>query len=130
MRRPPSTEAEQIGLGDPQMIEQRNDVTGQRLDHHRAAGVGGVPVALGSTAITCPLAAKSSSSWPETEIDSQQAAMEQHDWPPAAVDLVVGGCRPFIGAYVMPGVTVRGPRTHREAPTAARRLRAATSIRT
>jgi hypothetical protein len=39
-------EAEQIGLGDPQMVQQRDDVTGQRLDRHRAAGVGGVPAAL------------------------------------------------------------------------------------
>jgi hypothetical protein len=39
-------EAEEIGRGDPQMVEQRDDVTGQRLDRHGAAGVGGVPVAL------------------------------------------------------------------------------------
>jgi hypothetical protein len=40
------TEAEQIGLSDSQMIQQRDDVADQRLDRHRAAGVSGVPVVL------------------------------------------------------------------------------------
>src|SRR5258706_28640 len=39
-------EAEEIGLGDPEMVEQRDNVTAQRLDRHRAVTVGGVPVAL------------------------------------------------------------------------------------
>jgi hypothetical protein len=41
-------ETEQIGLGNAQMVQQRDDVTGQRLDRHRAAGVGGVPMPLGA----------------------------------------------------------------------------------
>ena len=82
-------QAEQIGLGDPQVIEQRNDVTGQRPDRHRAAGVGGAPVALELHRDHLPARRQGLEQRPETEIDSQQAAVEQHEWPPAAVDLVV-----------------------------------------
>ena len=58
-------EAEEIGFGDPQMVEQRHDVTGQCVDRHGAVGVGGVPVARSSTAITCLLAARGSSNGPK-----------------------------------------------------------------
>jgi hypothetical protein len=39
-------EAEQIGLGDSQIVQQRDHVTGQLLDRHRPAGISGMAVAL------------------------------------------------------------------------------------
>ena len=59
--------------------EQRNDVTGQRLDRHRAAGVGGAPVALELHRDHLPARRQGLEQRPETEIDSQQATVEQHD---------------------------------------------------
>jgi hypothetical protein len=82
-------ETEQIGLGDPQMIQQRNDVTGQRLDRHRPTGIGGVPVALELHRDHLPARRKGSEQRPEIEVDGQQATVEQHEWPPAAANLVV-----------------------------------------
>lgn len=39
-------EAKEIGLGDAELVEQGDHVTGQRVDCHRAVGVGGATVAL------------------------------------------------------------------------------------
>ena len=82
-------ETEQIGLGDPQMVEQRDDVTGQRLDRHRAVGVGGVPVALELHRDHLPARRKGFEQRPEIEVDGHQATVEQHKWPAGAVRLVV-----------------------------------------
>jgi len=49
-------EAEWIGLGDTEMVEQRDDVICERLDRHRAVGVAVGPWLWNSTAITCLLA--------------------------------------------------------------------------
>jgi hypothetical protein len=51
-------ETEQIGLGDPQLVEQRDNVTGQRLDRHRGPGSAVCPWPCSSTAITCLPAAR------------------------------------------------------------------------
>ena len=75
-------EAEQIGLGDPPMIEQRDNVTGQRLDRHRTAGVGGVPVALQLHRDHLPARRKGLEQRPESEVDGHQATMQQHQWLP------------------------------------------------
>src|SRR5262249_57738855 len=83
------SETEEIGPGEPQMVEQRDDVTGQRLDGHRAAGVGGVPVALEPHRDHLPARRQGVEQRPEIEVDGQQATMEQHEWPPTAADLVV-----------------------------------------
>jgi len=82
-------ETEQVGPGDSQMIQQRDDVTGQRLDRHRAAGVGGVPVPLELGRDHLPGRREGFEQRPEAEVDGQQAAVEQHERPAAAVDLVV-----------------------------------------
>jgi hypothetical protein len=82
-------EAEQIGLGDPQLVQQRDDVPGQRLDRHRAAGVGGVPVALELHRDHLPARRKGLEQRPEIEVDGQQATVEQDKWPTGTVRLVV-----------------------------------------
>ena len=68
-------EAEQIGLGDPQMVKQRDDVIGQCLDRHRAAGVGGVPVALELDRDHLPARRERLEQRPEIEVDGQQATV-------------------------------------------------------
>jgi len=82
-------EAEQIRLVDLQMVEQRDDVTGQRLDRHRAAGVGGLPVALQLHRDHLPARLKGLEQRPEIEVDGQQATVEQDKWPAGTVRLVV-----------------------------------------
>jgi hypothetical protein len=82
-------ETEQIGVGDPQMVEQRDDVTGQRLDGHRAVGVGGVPVALELYRDHLPSRRKGFEQRPEIEVDGHQATVEQHEWPAGTARLVV-----------------------------------------
>ena len=69
-------ETEQIGLGDPQMVEQRDNVTGQRLDRHRAVSVGGVPVALELHRDHVPPRRKGFEQRAEIEVDGHQAAGE------------------------------------------------------
>ena len=106
-------EAEQIGLGDSQMVEQRDDVTGQRLDR-RAAGVGGVPVALELHRDHLPARREGFEQRPEIEVDGQQATVEQYERPAAAMNLVVE-LQAFHRRVCHTDRTVRGPRTHREA---------------
>jgi len=50
-----------------------DDVTGQRLDRHRAAGVGGVPVALEFHRDHLPARREGFEQRPEIEVDGQQA---------------------------------------------------------
>jgi len=76
------TEAEQIGLADPLMVQQRDHVTGQCLDCHRAAGVGGVPVALRLRRDHLPACRKGFEHRPEIEADGHQATVQQHQRPP------------------------------------------------
>ena len=108
-------EAEEIGLGDPQMVEQRDDVTGQRLDRHRAVGVGGVPVALELHRDHLPARRQGFEQRPEIEVDGQQATVEQHEWPPSAADLVVElqAVHRCVRHARYDGTR---PATHREAP--------------
>jgi hypothetical protein len=68
-------EAEQIGLGNAQMVQQRDDVTSQRLDRHRAAGVGSVPVALELHRDHLPARRERLEQRPEAEVDGQQATV-------------------------------------------------------
>ena len=82
-------ETEQIGLGDPQMVEQRDDVTGQRLDRHRAVGVGGVPVALEFHRDHLPARREGFEQRPEIEVDGHQATVEQDERPTGTMRLVV-----------------------------------------
>jgi hypothetical protein len=71
------------------MVERRNDVTGQRLDRHRAGGICGVPVALQLHRDHPPARREGFEQQPEIEVDGQQAAGQQHEWPATAADLVV-----------------------------------------
>jgi len=104
-------EAEQIRLVDLQMVEQRDDVTGQRLDRHRAAGVGGVPVALQFHRDHLPAHRQGFEQRPEIEVDGHQSAVEQHEWPATAVDLVVE-LQAVHRCVRHAGMTIRGSDTH------------------
>jgi hypothetical protein len=80
---------EEIGLGDPQMVQQRDNVTGQRLDRHRTVSVGGVPVALQLHRDHLPARRKGFEQRPEIEDDGHQATVEQYEWPTGTVLLVI-----------------------------------------
>ena len=82
-------ETEEIGLGDPQMVEQRDDIVGERLDRHRTVGVGGVPVALELHRDQLPTRSKGFEQRPEIEVDGHQATVEQHKGPAGTPLLVV-----------------------------------------
>jgi hypothetical protein len=82
-------ETEQVGLLDPQLVEQRDDVTGLRLDRHRAAGVGGVPVALELNRDHLPARREGFEQRPEIQLDGQQAPVEQDQRPAGTMRLVV-----------------------------------------
>jgi hypothetical protein len=56
---------------------------------YRAAGAGGVPVALELHGDHLPACRKGFEQRPESEVDGQQATVEQDERPPAAADLVV-----------------------------------------
>ena len=83
------TETEEIGLCDPQVVEQRDDIVGERVDRHRTVGVGGVPVALELHRDHLPTRSKGFEQRAEIQVDGHQATVEQHKGPAGTPLLVV-----------------------------------------
>jgi hypothetical protein len=71
------------------MVEEPDDVCGQRLNRHRAVGVGSGPVTLELDRDHLPARRKAFEHRPEIELDGHQATVEHDEWAARAVRLVV-----------------------------------------
>jgi hypothetical protein len=89
----------------------------------------GVPVALELHRDHLPARREGFQQRPETEIDGQQAAVEQHEWPPAAVDLVVE-LQPVHRCVRHAGYDGTRPADSSRSADRREKVRAVTSIRT
>ena len=62
-------------------MEERDDVTGQRLDRHRTIGIRSAPVALELHRDHLAARRKGFEQRPEIEVDGHQNTVEQYQWP-------------------------------------------------
>src|SRR6266566_6786900 len=87
--RAPRAIAEEIGLLDPQMTQERGGVLGPLLYTERAIDVGGVPMSLLLDSDHPPRRGKLRQHLAERGANGREIAMQQHQRPTATVYLVV-----------------------------------------
>jgi hypothetical protein len=81
--------AEDVGSVDAEVVQQPDDITGQRRRCDRSVDVSGAAVTLQLDADDLMLASQDRDQLGEVELDGQHAAVQQDQRRAAAVDLVV-----------------------------------------
>ena len=82
-------EPEQVRALDVEQVQQPGDVISQAVQAQRPAGVGRVTVTLQFDADRLAGSRQAGQQPPERQVDGGQPAVQQHQRPPGAVDLVV-----------------------------------------